>query len=150
MKRALWTSAWLLVVALLAAGFSALSHLPYWWAFLIAAGAIVTNGLLATLEDDLPGGFNNPDGSATPRYVVVVGRVVHVILIVALVAIALVLLSFARNVGWASFNGMALTLFAIGTAFAYIALKRNRAVGMVGLLLFVGVPAAILWWRHAR
>lgn len=29
---------------------------------------MLVNGLLATLEDDLPGGFNNPDGTATPVY----------------------------------------------------------------------------------
>jgi hypothetical protein len=42
------------------------------WALLIAALAIFANGLIATWEDDLPGGFNNPDGTATPEYV---GRV---------------------------------------------------------------------------
>jgi hypothetical protein len=30
---------------------------------------ILLNGFIATLEDDLPGGFNNPDGSDTPTYV---------------------------------------------------------------------------------
>jgi len=77
MKRVLRTSVWLLAVALLAAGLSALSHLSYWWAFLIVAGAILINGWVATLEDDLPGGFNNPDGTQTPRYAVIVGWVVR-------------------------------------------------------------------------
>lgn len=35
----------------------------------MVAAAIFANGLLATLEDDLPAGFNNPDGSHTPEYV---------------------------------------------------------------------------------
>ena len=34
----------------------------------MVAAAIVINGLVATLEDDLPGGFNNLDGKHTPRY----------------------------------------------------------------------------------
>jgi phosphatidylglycerophosphate synthase len=68
-----------LVVALIAAAFSALSGLPYWWAFLILAGAILVNGLVATLEDDLPGGFNNPGGTHTPRYVGVVTWVVRTV-----------------------------------------------------------------------
>jgi hypothetical protein len=41
----------------------------------MVASAILANGLFATLEDDLPGGLNNPDGKATPRYAVVVGWV---------------------------------------------------------------------------
>jgi phosphatidylglycerophosphate synthase len=77
MKRALWPTVWLLVVALLAAGLSAISKMPFWWAFLIIAGAILINGWVATLEDDLPGGFNNPDGTHTPRYAVVTGWVIR-------------------------------------------------------------------------
>jgi hypothetical protein len=34
--------------------------------------AMLANGLLATVEDDLPGGFNNPDGASIPRYIGVV------------------------------------------------------------------------------
>ena len=45
------------------------------WALMIAAGAILINGLVATLEDDLSGGFNNPDGTGTPPYVRRVGTV---------------------------------------------------------------------------
>ena len=65
MRRALWPTVWLLVVALLAAGFSVISGLEFWWAFLIVAAATLINGWVATLEDDLPGGFNNPDGTRT-------------------------------------------------------------------------------------
>ena len=42
---------------------------PFWGAILISAGAIAVNGLIATVEDDAPGGFNNPDGRSTPAYV---------------------------------------------------------------------------------
>lgn len=45
----------------------------FWWTLGIGAAALVVNGLFATLEDDLPGGFNNPDGKSTPKYAVVVG-----------------------------------------------------------------------------
>src|SRR5262245_4185478 len=37
-------------------------------AFAISFCALFVNGLLLTIEDDMPGGLNNPDGSATPRY----------------------------------------------------------------------------------
>lgn len=77
MKRLLWPTVWLLVVAGFAAGLSAISHMELWWSFLIVAGAILVNGWVATLEDDLPGGFNNPDGTATPKYAVVTGWVVR-------------------------------------------------------------------------
>lgn len=68
MKRALWPTVWLLVVALLAAVFAAISGLRFWWAFLIVVAAILINGWAATLEDDLPGGLNSPDGTHAPRY----------------------------------------------------------------------------------
>jgi hypothetical protein len=104
MKRALWTSAWLLVVALVAAGLSALSGLPYWWSFLIVAGAILVNGFVATLEDDLPGGFNNPSGTHTPRYVGVVTWVVRTIEVILGIMIlgALFLYLFGSRSGHAS------------------------------------------------
>ena len=38
---------------------------------MIVAGAMLINGWVATFEDDLPGGFNNPDGTRTPRYAIV-------------------------------------------------------------------------------
>ncbi|MDQ1552466.1 MAG: hypothetical protein QOD50_1888 [Actinomycetota bacterium] len=45
------------------------------WALLIAVFAVLVNGVVATLEDDLPGGFNNPDGTSTPEYVHRVSRI---------------------------------------------------------------------------
>ena len=77
MKRILWPTIWLLVVAILAAGLSAISKMGFWWAFLIVALAILINGWFATLEDDLPGGFNNPDGTQTLKYAIVTGWIVR-------------------------------------------------------------------------
>jgi hypothetical protein len=99
MKRALSTAAWLAVVALIGAGFSALSGIGFWWAFVIVAAAILINGWVATLEDDFPGGFNNPDGTHTPRYAIVTGWVVRglgAVLILLLIAVLLVSLFGAR------------------------------------------------------
>lgn len=45
------------------------------WALLIAIFAVLVNGFVATLEDDRPGGFNNPDGASTPGYVHRVSRI---------------------------------------------------------------------------
>ena len=95
MKRVARTSIWLLVVALLAAGLSALSHFKFWWAFLIAACAILVNGWFATLEDDLPGGLNNPDGRHTPRYMVAVTWVVRTLeVLIGILILGLVVLYF--------------------------------------------------------
>lgn|SRR5512134_1172568 len=77
MKRALWTAVWLSAVALIAAALAAVSGIAFWWAFVVVAAAILINGWIATVEDDLPGGFNNPDGTHTPRYAVVTGWVVR-------------------------------------------------------------------------
>jgi hypothetical protein len=79
MKRALWPTVWLFVVAMLAAVFAAISELRFWWAFLIVVVAILINGWAATLEDDLPGGFNNPDGTHTPKYAIVTGWIIRIL-----------------------------------------------------------------------
>jgi hypothetical protein len=67
----------LLVVAAISAGIATATEWSFWWIFAIAGAAILSNGLFATLEDDLPGGINNSDGKSTPKYVVVVGWVVR-------------------------------------------------------------------------
>ena len=68
MRKLLAPSIFLLIVSLLAAALSAASGMRFWWAFVIVAVAMLVNGLVATLEDELPGGFNHPDGMSTPRY----------------------------------------------------------------------------------
>lgn len=68
---------WLLAVAVLSAAVAVVAGWHFWWVFGVAALAILANGFLATLEDDLPGGFDNPDGRSTPKYVAVVRWVVR-------------------------------------------------------------------------
>jgi hypothetical protein len=99
MKRALLPTVWLLVVAMLAAGLTSISGMKFWWAFLIVAGAILINGWVATLEDDLPGGFNNPDGTHTPRYAIVTGWIVRALgaVLVVLCILALGLYFFGAR-----------------------------------------------------
>jgi len=57
------------VIAVIAAAISHLTELDFVPTVLIVGGALIGNGLIATVEDDLPGGFNNPDGADTPKYV---------------------------------------------------------------------------------
>ncbi len=95
MEKVLWPTIWLSAVALLAAGLAAISKMGFWWSFLIVAGAIVINGWVATLEDDLPGGFNNPDGSTTPRYAIAVSWGLRVLgAVLALLCIGMLALHF--------------------------------------------------------
>ena len=56
------------VLAAIAFGASYLLGLSFLPVFVLTVAAVLVNGLVATLEDDLPGGFNNPDGTATPAY----------------------------------------------------------------------------------
>ena len=57
--------------------------LNFWILLPIIAGAMLINGLVATFEDDLPGGFNNPDGTQTPRYVKITTKIIRTFLVVA-------------------------------------------------------------------
>jgi hypothetical protein len=95
MRPLLRFAIWLLAIAAVAWGGAALAGWSFLWVFAVAAIAIFVNGLFATLEDDLPGGFNNPDGTATPRYARVVGWVVRGIgLLAGTLAIAMLGLHF--------------------------------------------------------
>src|SRR5262245_34939970 len=62
----------LAIVSVVAFVVSKATGIPFVPTFVIALVALLINGFVATLEDDLPGGFNNPDGTDTPAYV---GRV---------------------------------------------------------------------------
>ena len=57
-SRSFWTG--LGIVSLLAWGLHALSHLNVWVCFGIALVAMWLNGIVATIEDERPGGLHNP------------------------------------------------------------------------------------------
>jgi hypothetical protein len=48
------------VAALLAFGLHAWIHLNFWICLGIVVFGILLNGIVATIEDEMPGGFNNP------------------------------------------------------------------------------------------
>ncbi len=58
-----------MIIFIIAAGINYFFGFSYWIAFAMAVGAIMINGVIATIEDDLPDGFNNPDGTDTPSYI---------------------------------------------------------------------------------
>ena len=61
-----WTFVSVSVIALIAGGISAWTKLNFWLIFLMMLGSVWINGIIATLEDDMPGGYNNPDGTDPP------------------------------------------------------------------------------------
>ncbi len=73
----LYTGLPLAVIAAAAGVVSAWTSVSFWAVFVVGVAAVLANGFLATLEDDLPGGFNNPDGTSTPKYARVVSGVVR-------------------------------------------------------------------------
>ena len=87
------------VLAAIAFGASYLLSLSFLPAFVLTAAAVLVNGLLATLEDDLPGGFNNPDGTATPVYASRTASVGKWALSIALVAFAVAFLQSGLSGG---------------------------------------------------
>jgi hypothetical protein len=68
---------WILAIAAVSACLAAFTPLSFWALLAIIVGSVLVNGLLATVEDDLPGGFNNPSGKSTPRYAAAFGWIVR-------------------------------------------------------------------------
>jgi hypothetical protein len=69
MSRAINWRVFIAVAAVLAGLAYAASwflRVPFLPTFGILIAALLINGFIATLEDDLPEGFNNPDGKRTP------------------------------------------------------------------------------------
>jgi hypothetical protein len=48
------------VATLIAWAISRWTSFPFWGAFAIVVGGMFINGIIAKIEDDAPGGFNNP------------------------------------------------------------------------------------------
>ncbi len=80
----------------IAAAISYFSGLGYWPVFSIVAGALILNGFIATVEDDLPGGFNNADGTETPPYIGIITWVVRGLILLAVGAIIFIFISGSR------------------------------------------------------
>jgi hypothetical protein len=55
------------VAALIAWAISHWTSFPFWGAFAIVIGALVINGIIAEIEDNAPGGFNNPHPPETKK-----------------------------------------------------------------------------------
>jgi hypothetical protein len=49
------------IVVILSIALQKVSGLNFWACLALVVGAMLFNGYIATIEDDWPGGFNNPD-----------------------------------------------------------------------------------------
>ena len=72
---------WSVVIAV-AFGLSRWASLNFWVMLAIVAGGVLINGFVVTLEDDLPGGFNNPDGTQPPGYTRITAKIVRGLFVV--------------------------------------------------------------------
>ena len=68
MKAAIGVVIFWCIVGVVAVMLSRWKEWNAWLVFGLISIAILVNGLVATVEDQLPGGLNNPDGQNTPEY----------------------------------------------------------------------------------
>jgi hypothetical protein len=59
-NRLLYIVVWLLICVLVGSVAAYFFSLNFWVAFVITAAALVLNGIVAEIEDRMPGGFLNP------------------------------------------------------------------------------------------
>jgi hypothetical protein len=59
---------WLSFAVLLALGAHFVFHAPLGWSMLVFLVMWLVLGLLVTIDDDLPGGWSNPDGKTPPPW----------------------------------------------------------------------------------
>lgn len=89
-------------------------------------------GTIVTIDDDLPGGWSNPDGAARPDWLQAPfwGQIV--------VGVAISVVGFAIDAGWRSPPGLRLWSLAIGVGSVGAALSTRRWWIAVGLLVGLG------------
>jgi hypothetical protein len=114
-------------------------------AFAISFCAVFVNGLLLTLEDDMPGGFNNPDGSSTPRYVRVLTRITRGALALVCLLLAVLLFVSASGVGFTTARGVALACFGLVPICAYLAVRTQRRAALAALIAAIGMGLLLAW-----
>jgi len=113
--------------------------LPLGFAFLLFFVAWPLGGTLITSDDDLPGGWNNPDGTVRPPWLEAPfwGQIAG--------GLAASAAGFAVDFGWRSSDGLAAWLVSAGTAFLAAALLTRKWWLLVGTVAGV----AGLWRQIA-
>jgi hypothetical protein len=117
-------------------------------AFATSFAAVLANGLLATLEDDLPGGFNNRDGTSTPRYAQIVARITRLAFLALCALLAAFLFLSAAGIGFTTSRGLGLACLGLAVPIAYLAVTTHRRVALVALIAMVGLGILLASWGH--
>jgi hypothetical protein len=124
---------WVIAIAL---GGSIAVHLmlnvPLGLAFLIFFVGWPIVGTLVTIDDDLPGGFSNPDGSVRPEWLEPPfwGKI--------MAGASISAAGFAVDCGWSSGMAWRLWLLAMGSGFLAIALITRKWLVAAGSLVVIG------------
>ena len=95
-------------------------HLPLWLCLLIFFVGWPFVGTLMTIDDDLPGGFSNPDGSVRPPWLQrpFLGQIIA--------GIAISIAGLAIDVGWRSRQGILCWVVAASVTLMAAALFRRK------------------------
>jgi hypothetical protein len=113
----------------------------------LMAVALFVNGLVATIEDDLPGGFNNPDGTAPPSSPSV--RIVRAFRVLAALAVT-TLGGFGIRDLWQAPDTRARAASAVfcvflATLLAAIVFRRRWLLWSAVPLLVLGMALIAVW-----
>ena len=136
----------LVALALLFGGFIwRFGHVGLVPAFAISFGALLANGLFLALEDELPGGFNNPDGSTTPRYIRVVSAVTRTAFALLCLLLTAFLFVSASGAGFATTRGAVLACLGLAPVCAYIAVSTQRRIALAALIVVIGGALFLAW-----
>ena len=120
---------------------------PEHWLMAIAVFiGFLINGYLAVLEDDMPGGFNNPDGTRTPPYVDTVGLIARWTAGVLCwsTAAGVLVAAFYGWFEWRAALWMTLAISCVGVA----ALARRAAIKWMFMAIPAGVFLGAALMRH--
>ena len=136
----------LLIPALVVVAVSATiwySRISLVWVVALVA-AMLVNAFIAAYEDDIPGGFNNPDGTSIPTYVRTVGRISKIVCALLCGTVAIVILAAAARGAIDWITGM---LFAVASVSLGAALLCPRPAVQWAALLVAFVAFACAIWR---
>jgi hypothetical protein len=114
----------------------------------IVTAAILINGLIATLEDDMPGGFNNPDGANTPRYALMLSSASKPLFTLFSLGASAVFV-FLAYVASDTRQGVFFTSFAVATVLVYLAVAHRFRWALWGSVACMVAPILYVWLEHA-
>ena len=107
-------------------------NVPLGIAFAIFFVAWPLVGTLVTIDDDLPGGFSNPDGSVRPEWLQSPfwGRI--------MAGASISIVGCAVDFGWSSGTALRFWFLAVGSGFLAIALMTRKWLIAAGFVVVIG------------